>query len=350
MNAGGVDGVALAHKVAQLEADLARQSSEHAVSVQRFQGELIDLQRLVEELEQQSKSLEVIGRSSSAEHYVRRVEWTISGFAEKRTKLAKGESIWSPKFKAAGMDGMQLEFFPNGRERTTYDGFCSLFLWCPNGTKIKYQLWVGTFLRAPDEDEYTGLIGHGHSNFCPVDPEVDRSADSVRVGVDLLEVRRTDDVIEGQGLRLISKSLESMVAREATVVQNKAVNKVCWKIQNISRHLKHYPRGFSMCSQLFTAAGIRDILLDFYPNGSSNTTKDGYCAFYIRCPEGVSMIVTLFVGKVRKGPIKTTFDNLTGKGLPDFCPLQEEINAEDDSLEVGIELQNNLNRTLTITS
>merc|ERR1712232_1154006 len=111
------------------------------------------------------------------------------------------------------------------------------------------------------------------------------------------------------------------------------------RIEKVSERVGQLPRGASMWSRLFSAGGIREILLEFYPNGSTNTTKDGFCAFYIRCPEGVSMIVTLFVGKVRKGPIKTNFDSLTGKGLPDFCLLQDEIDREDDSVEVGIELQ-----------
>jgi len=113
----------------------------------------------------------------------------------------------------------------------------------------------------------------------------------------------------------------------------------------MSERIAKLPRGSSMWSQIFTAAGIRDILLEFYPSGSANTTKEGYCAFYIKCPEGVSMIVTLFVGGVRKGPIKTSFDSLTGKGLPDFCALKDQIDSED-TVEVGIELQNNPSSTL----
>merc|ERR1719203_48036 len=138
-----------------------------------------------------------------------------------------------------------------------------------------------------------------------------------------------------------------MVSREAEVFQNQNINKIVWKISKVSEQLAQLPRGASMWSNLFTAAGIQEILLEFYPNGSSNTQKDGFCAFYVRCPEGVSMIVTLFVGKVKKGPIKTTFDGLTGKGLPDFCLLKEEMNAEEDSVEVGIELQSPPNKILT---
>jgi len=351
MSSDGIsaDAVALQKRVRALEDCLNEQKNVHARELQRLTDEVQELRRLAHELEEQNRSLDVLGHPSGADHFTRRVEWTISDFSSKEADMSQGQSIWSPKFRAAGMDHLQLEFFPKGREQTTFDGFCALFLWCPNGTRIKYQLWVGSFLRAPDEDVYNGRIGHGHSNFCPVAPEVDREADSIRVGVDFLEVTR-DETIQGRGMTLVSSSLEAMVAREVAVVQNKSISRVVWKIKKFSERLQQFPRGSSMWSQQFTAAGIREVLLEFYPNGSTNTTKDGFCAFYIRCPEGVSMIVTLFVGKVRKGPIMTTFESVTGKGLPDFCPVQDEIDRSDDSLEVGIEIQNKPNKTLTIES
>jgi hypothetical protein len=305
------------------------------------------LRRLAQQLQEQTESLDVL--TTGAGQFTRRVEWTISNFSSKEKESPKGQSIWSPEFRAAGLEGLQLEFFPHGREKTTFEGFCSLFLWCPSGTKIKYQLWVGSFLRAPDEDEYADRIGHGHSNFCPLESEVDRSADIIKLGVDFLQVHRSDE-LQDKGVRLMSMPLERMIAREAEVVQNRGVNKVVWKISKISQLVKQFPKGASMWSKLFSAGGIREILLEFYPNGSVNTTKDGYCAFYIRCPEGVSIVVTLFVGNVRKGPIKTTFDSLTGKGLPDFCPTEEQINKADDTVEVGIELQNQPVKTLTVES
>jgi hypothetical protein len=244
-----------------------------------------------------------------------------------------------------------LEFFPKGREKTTFDGFCSLFLWCPNGTKLKYQLRVGCFFRAPDEDEYQGRIGHGHSNFCPLWPEVDEERDCITLGVNFIEVRTAEDTVSSDTgtLRLLHSPMEAIVRKEAEVIQNRNISRVVWRITNVAERLKHLPRGASMWTRLFTAAGIREMLLEFYPNGSTNTTKEGYCAFYIRCPEGVSVVVTLFVGTVKKGPIKTTFDSLTGKGLPDFCTLQEQI-SEDGSLEVGIELQNQPSKTLALQS
>jgi len=338
----------LGQKVEKLQEALREQGEQHRAEIGKATEDLRDLRKLVADLEAQTARNFVVGHGSGADFFTRRVEWTITGFSAKLREKAKGESLWSPKFRAAGLDGLHLEFFPQGREKTVFDGFCSLFLWCPSGAKVRYRLWVGNFLRAPDEDEYTGRIGHGHSNFCPVAPEINRETDSIVVGVDLLEVRMQADPTSG-GVRLVSTSLEALVAREVQVVQNRSVERVVWKIPRISQHLKQLPKGASMWSQLFTAAGIREILLEFYPNGSTNTTKEGFCAFYIRCPEGVSIIVTLFVGNTKKGPIKTTFDSVTGKGLPDFCAIQPEI-GPDNSIEVGIELQNQPSRLLQLES
>jgi len=345
------DAAALQAKVTQLETQLAEQAQRHEAELESMRKVISDLQATTASLEEQCKRADVVSGGPNSDVFTRHVEWTINSFSQKAAGLTKGESIWSPKFNAAGMQGLMLEFFPMGREKTTFDGFCSLFLWCPNGTKLKYQLRVGSFFRAPDEDEYTGRIGHGHSNFCPLDPEVDREKDCITLGVNFIEVRTGESTTshESGTLRLIPSPMESIVRQEAEVLQNRNVSKVNWRITKVAERLKHLPRGASMWTRLFTAAGIREMLLEFYPNGSTNTTKEGFCAFYIRCPEGVSVIVTLLVGSVRKGPIKTTFDSLTGKGLPDFCSLQEQIDT-DGSLTVGIELQNQPSKTLTFQS
>jgi len=343
------DTSSLQATVKSLEQAIVRQEGKHAIEIQRFESELSELRRLVGELEEQNKSSDGVGQVDSSDHFTKRVEWKISNYSEEVERGSqKGRQFWSPKFRAAGMDEVRLEFYPKGREKSS-NGFCSLFLWCPSGVTIKYQLWVGNYLRAPDQDEYQGQIGHGHSNFCPVEPEIDRADDSITVGVDFLEVIQKHEISD-KGLTLISWPLQRMVAKEAEVLQNRSVDTVVWKINKISEHLRNYPRGASLCSRTFSAAGIGDILLEFYPNGSQITKKDGFCSFYLRCPDGVSVIVTLFVGSVKKGPIKTTFDTTSGKGLPDFCLVQDEIKREDDSLEVGIEIQHRPSKTLTLTT
>lgn len=343
-----MDAVALETKIEALERELVAQADKHNQEMQELQGELQELTKFSKKIEEDilGDQLSVISGPPNNDVFTRRIEWTIDNFADKDQKTAKWTSIWSPKFNAAGMESLQFEFFPKGREKTSYPGFCSLFLWCPSGTKIRYQLWVGSFLRAPDEDEYTGRIGHGHSNFCPLEPEVNRDADTLTVGVNFLEIMHTQ-TLAGGCMQLTSVPIERMISNQADVWQNRSVDRVVWKITNVmGKRTQELPKGQSLWSRLFTAAGIPDMLLEFYPNGTEQTQREGFCGFYIRCPRGVTIVVKLFVGKVEKGPIKTTFDNLTGKGLPDFCLLRDEV-AEDDSVEVGIQISNQPVKSLT---
>merc|ERR550514_1402175 len=281
--------------------------------------------------------------------FVRRVEWTVDDLKNKLAKHPKGESIWSPEFAAAGIKGMQLEFLPNGRETTHLEGFCSLFLWCPASTKIRYQLWVGNHLRAPDEDEYDGRMGHGHSNFCNLSAEWEGDCEKVTVGVDILEALSHDENVPKE-LKLIQTSLSDIVKKEMAVWTNKDMSRAEWRIENISKRMSSCPRGASLYSPLFTIGGVKNVLLEFYPNGSQNTKKDGFCAYYLRGPENTMVTVTLFVGNFKKGPISTTFDGVTGKGLPEFCEVEKEIDAATDSLLVGIELKLNQDKATTMTA
>jgi len=324
--------------------ELDQRSKDCLSKIEDHQSTIVSLKSQVSDLVDQVRRMRVQGGGSAGggESYqdVRRVEWTIPNIPDKMTKHAKGESIWSTEFGIMGINGIQLEFFPNGRESTTIPGFCSLFLWCPSGTKIKYQLSVGNHLRAPDEDIYDGRMGHGHSNFCMLNAEI-LDDKSVTVAVDVLDVQRTHPASDSSNgtLKIRTGYAGWLVKKETELRVNLPVERVEWKLINIQKKMEALPRGSSIYSNLFTAAGIREILLEFYPNGSQNTTKDGFCAFYLRCPEGTSVIVTLFVGSFKKGPIQASFDGSAGKGLPDFCDIHNEIRA-DDTITVGLQIQN----------
>jgi len=326
--------------------------------IRNFKQQLAEMSDQIRRLERRGAA----GGGPSIDSYdVKRVEWIIPNIDEKRKTHQKGDSIWSAAFDAGGISGITMEFFPNGRESTNIDGFCSLFLWCPSGTKIKYQLSVGDHLRAPDEDTYDGRMGHGHSNFCSLLAERREADDKcnkpyIVVAVDILDIDRISETVETSSgpLKCITGFSRSVINKQAEIAQNRSVDKVEWTINNISKKLDNLPRGSSMYSQLFTAAGINEILLEFYPNGSGNTTRDGHCAFYIRCPEGTNIIVTLFVGSFKKGPITASFDGSAGKGLPDFCDLEKQIDHEKDCVVVGLDIQNphaeEENATLHMTS
>lgn len=341
----------LTEKLKDLEKRLQSEAEKQAAASQKSAADLKTLSSKITGYGEEQQNANKIISSGGSNPFASRAAWIINDFDSQYDKTSKGHSMWSPEFSLCGISGIKLEFFPKGRETTTMEGFCALFLWCPTGTKIKYQLWVGKHLRAPDEDKYDGRMGHGHSNFCALTPELEPKEGGghfVKVGVDVLSVETGPTVPEG--LKLVPRMPESIVANEAETLRNEKVSRIEWKIPNISAKMKALPKGASMYSKSFTAGLMRSILLEFYPNGSENTTKEGYCALYIRGPEGATMTVTLFVGNFSKGPIKTTFDaGSSGKGLPDFCKLADEIDKQTDSLTLGITVKGDLPTTLHLT-
>ncbi|KAF4727778.1 hypothetical protein FOZ62_005190 [Perkinsus olseni] len=344
------------YRINQLGAHIADIEQKHMAEMRRQDREIQALKDRIDALRMENEHLTMqLGvTEAGTDPLTRRVEWTITGIREQLKVCPKNVSIWSPEFSACGIRNMQLEFFPQGRETATLDGFFSVFFWCPEGTNIKYQLFVGNHYRAPDEDTYDSRMGHGHSNFCLLDAEIDHAADrlksiarvpsivpdfSVTVGVDIVDVSRVYEMGRGE-IKASHLHFGAGLRREVLVVENRDVSLVEWKISKISRRLAAAPRGASLYSPIFTAAGIHDMLLEFYPNGNANTKKDGYCSLYLRCPEGTQIVVTLIVGSYRKGPIMAKFDGSAGKGLPEFCELAEQINKDEDSIVVGLELKN----------
>jgi len=334
---------ALDQRVVALEAQLTNLKRTCESEIARLQEQL--------SAARQRGDLDAGPASGSAAVLGNRVEWTITGLAEKKAVMQKGQSIYSNSFECAGIKGIQLEFYPNGRQTESHtDGFCSLFLWCPPGTNIKYYLFCQSYARAPDEDLFDARMGHGHSNFCFLDDQIDAATDSVKVGVEILNVNTTTLNVAAD-LKLLWTPLRDLIRNELQVLNNLAVDRVEWQITNISRVRKCWAKGTSIFSPLFTAAGVREIQFEFYPNGSAVTQGDGYCGFYMRCTDGTNVTITLFVGKHRKGPISAKFEAATGKGLPDFCDLEPQIDPVSDSVTVGIELRNNdwpPNRTLRV--
>jgi len=75
---------------------------------------------------------------------VRRVEWRVEQASILRQCFPPGESIRSQEFDAAGIEGMQLIFYPSGYTGAA-EGYCSLFLFAPAGvTLILVVCWERT--------------------------------------------------------------------------------------------------------------------------------------------------------------------------------------------------------------
>jgi hypothetical protein len=327
------DLASLDFKVGALEQQLSDLKRTYESAVARLQEQLALVRSSPGGASGASGAVAVLGN---------RVEWTITGISEKLANMVKGQSVYSDGFDVLGLKGIQLEFYPRGRQTESgafaSEDFCSVFLWCPPGSHIRYFLFCGKYCRAPDEDQFDARMGHGHSNFCVLNDQIVN--DSVVIGVEILEVHQKSLDL-APDLKIMWKSIREVIREEMEVFNNQAVDRVEWQIKDVSKVKKCWPKGSSLFSPLFTAAGVRDILFEFYPNGSAVTQNEGYCGFYIRCPDGTSVTLTLFVGQSRKGPISARFESATGKGLPDFCALEDQIDKVSDSVTVGIEIRNN---------
>lgn len=318
-------------QVSQLTQRLEGQSQKHSQELARLSAEAEELRaKLRKELHRRRDCLQEQKLDSA---FIRQVEWRLTGVTEILRNVPKNKGLYSDKFTILGVPDFMLEFFPQGRDTTSLPGYCSLFLWSNEGVRLKYRLRVGSH-SCVDEDTFDGRIAHGHSNFCHLEAQVDKESDTVVIGLEVIEVSQTQEPVPG--LRLVNAGPEAALSREADVLRNRHIDTVEWRIRDAVRRTKEVPAGFFICSQLFSIAGVRDLQLEFYPNGLEGS-KPGFCGFYVRCPSGqYTLNITLFVGSAKKGPSKTEFNGNAAKGLPDFCRLSEQLVEPEEADKVDI--------------
>jgi hypothetical protein len=149
---------------------------------------------------------------------VRRVEWRIEQASKLRACFPPGECICSSQFMAAGIEGLQLMFYPCGYKGTT-EGFCSLFVYGPAGCTIKCFLCLGAQKREANHS-FAEPGAFGRTNFCRFDSIIDESDNTVLVAIDVEEahmdsVAKTAHPIALPGDRRTQAQLEG--SREAAV-------------------------------------------------------------------------------------------------------------------------------------
>mmetsp|Transcript_19743 Transcript_19743/g.46021 ORF Transcript_19743/g.46021 Transcript_19743/m.46021 type:complete len:760 (-) Transcript_19743:152-2431(-) len=119
---------------------------------------------------------------------VRRVEWRLEQASLLRRCFPPGESLCSAAFNAAGIEGMQLIFYPCGYNGAT-DGFCSLYLYAPAGATLRCNLFVGDQKRDANHSfEVAGAFGR--TNFCRFEAGVDQVADTISVALEVDEAHQ----------------------------------------------------------------------------------------------------------------------------------------------------------------
>eukprot|EP00913_Durusdinium_trenchii_P014827 g13904.t1 len=102
---------------------------------------------------------------------VRRIEWRLEKASQLRKCFPENECLCSTTFEAAGVDDLQLVFYPSGYLGAK-EGFCSFFLHCWAGSMIKCWLSVGKHKReAKCGFEKPGYFGR--TNFCRFENSID---------------------------------------------------------------------------------------------------------------------------------------------------------------------------------
>jgi len=102
---------------------------------------------------------------------IRKVEWRVEHANKLRQCFGPGDAICSSQFNAAGIEGLQLMFYPSGYKGAS-DGFCSLYLYGPAGCTLRCFLCVGVQKReAHHSFEEPGAFGR--TNFCRFETIID---------------------------------------------------------------------------------------------------------------------------------------------------------------------------------
>jgi len=121
---------------------------------------------------------------------VRRIEWRLEGCSRLLDLCHVGESVDSPAFAAAGLERIQLHFYPRGNETGTSEGprqACALYISGPSRTTLRGTLWVGSNSRQLEHHfQHKGEAG-GRSKFGPLETQLDCN-DAIMLALDVVEV------------------------------------------------------------------------------------------------------------------------------------------------------------------
>jgi len=119
---------------------------------------------------------------------IRRIEWRLEHASMLQRCFQSGDPMCSPTFSAAGIETLQLMFYPQGYTGAT-DGYCSIYLYAPAGVTLKTTLHAGTQKRdCSNFFETSGAFGR--TNFCRFESCVDEEDDTVLIAMDVHEAHQ----------------------------------------------------------------------------------------------------------------------------------------------------------------
>lgn len=295
----------------------------------------------------------------------RRVDWIIKN-ASRRLKEATDKaslhtSWFSPKFNAAGMEGLQLEFQLYRKADPPVEdelaGDCAVFLWASRGANLVYRLHIGSKNQTL-EKVFNGRVPYGTKRLCFLKDQVNKENDTLRVSVEILEAIRevehnvaaTSEAEEKanpfaaralesvvQYRRHVNNRLFDQVKQQVDIMQSRMVRKVEWRLEQASALKRCFPAGEPICSTTFNAAGIEGMQLVFYPSGYSGSTE-GFCSLFLFAPAGVTLRCSLWAGGQRRDA-NHTFEDAGAFGRTNFCRLETAMDEETDSVLLALDIE-----------
>jgi len=164
---------------------------------------------------------------------VRRVQWRLESAFKLKESFMEGRPVCSTAFQAAGVNGLQLIFYPSGCTGAK-EGFCSFFLSCPPGCTVRCWLWAGRWRKEarPEASDKNDLLGR--INFCRFENCVDPNDESVELALEIEEAQQqmanpgqAGTMLPDLSTQRIDGSVDPMVSmsRSDTVINKLQVNK-----------------------------------------------------------------------------------------------------------------------------
>lgn len=249
-------------------ADGSATCDEEEFAAKTLEGSIIFRRHVNNRLLEQVKGQVDLMRS----RMIRRIEWKVDQAALLRPCFPPGEAMCSPSFSAAGIEGMQLIFYPSGYNGAS-DGYCSFFLFAPAGCTLKCWLSAGGQKREANHSfEESGAFGR--TNFCRFETTIDEASDSVLLALEVEEAhqdvlataahptvqagdRRTQSQIEGASPAAIESvvKLQRVNGRPTPSLEDKRVLPSLWTPKSLGE--AGAPDGFHSFDELRGRGGRR---------------------------------------------------------------------------------------------
>lgn len=120
---------------------------------------------------------------------VRKIEWLVQNASSLRENVKWGEAMCSPRFDAAGIEGMQFALYPSGYGSNVTEGFCSLFLYGPAGASLHCFLTMAS--QAREINHYFEEAGaYGRTNFCLFDKCISLQDDTILITLEIEDAKQ----------------------------------------------------------------------------------------------------------------------------------------------------------------